>query len=919
MSMLPSIYPLKPAPPKKRERRRVRAGQFEAKDKKADVTGDAGPQGLMDVGTWQAVRESDGVRGDAMGGGEAESLQVQLWMQSFHNEKERFQSVAKAAELFWARVLGATAELPEPNILRTAACMLLLQQIMCLFDRYGPLFNSLCAQLQTALFVDTHTAGFSKTAAYDSSTDPSLEALLPRRYVRQTYFSAYRELQVRYAALETQTASVQSNMNKLWGILDRSIRAWQRALKFTVFGQWRGVVVRQVLLRRKHTKVFRQNLEHARVQAAWRNWSASVDDAKLISAQKGVSEVGTTVDRLHAELAKLREELKEKQHLIEARDSRLAILVSENKQLKEEKVQAISKTVAAQKMCKRYGEMVGRWIGSFQQPKFDWLARQRAESLLTHPYGTHQFLLEWANQLIGETSGDDGKIVVGNFAEEVKTAKPYLYLLRALAPAQCSEGWVIRTLSEIDLQKRAAAVLDACKNLRIQTMLTPQDILTGSYELNYMFLAQLFRRFATFAPPFIRPPPDEAGLDEEAADDLTLTPPDTTEAVPFWDTTPHAEDLQKDTHVPQTPEDWDARWKKVQNMNRHWEARLAQVQHKLENELADNLRRSNKPTASKKQQEMQAEFAHIPMSSFLDVLTSVRGEYSPQEAYHCVVKVLTTHYQVLRRVFRYYCMADAVAISAAGVADDSILSTMSFEQFGRFLDDVGVNVNDRALIPNLPLIVDRVRNADEGGRGTRQSMAVPVVAQQYGARGQRLHPLEFSLALVYLARRMFPDPDLAERLRRLLVDMIEPNAKASASEAFRDEVRGYGVQAVMKAHEKPLLDLFLQYYEADDSAKTTAAIKEGNLAISLGGWKAFCQGHHLCDGTLTLQAAEDAFFGVQGEEEDDSSLTMSFPEFTEALCAVCLYKYPNAFEPFSQRLLRFFKDGLLRTGDQGAR
>ena len=82
-------------------------------------------------------------------------LQVQLWMDSFNEEKANYASLTTCAEIFYARVLRATEALPEPNVLRTATCMMLLQQLSSLFTRYQPLMLSLCHQLEGAIFIKT--------------------------------------------------------------------------------------------------------------------------------------------------------------------------------------------------------------------------------------------------------------------------------------------------------------------------------------------------------------------------------------------------------------------------------------------------------------------------------------------------------------------------------------------------------------------------------------------------------------------------------------------------------------------------------------------------------------------------------------------------------------------------------------------
>ncbi|KAJ9458867.1 hypothetical protein DIPPA_70126 [Diplonema papillatum] len=828
-------------------------------------------QGTADVDTWQTLRQvselhtkhSPGALPEPI----AERMQIQVWLDSFHKEKQQYKSVTAYAELFYARVLGATQQLPEPNLLRTATCMMLLDQVSSLFGRYSPLILSLCNQLHAAIFIDNDTDGDISGDAEQYRELTSFEGLLSSKYVRKTYFNAYLDLRQRFKSLESTAAGMVDNMSKQLKVFERAIATWQRAFLNRVFVGWRGYISRQKLLRKKYKDIFANNISRLRMLTAWRNWNVAIEQMKWRNLEQGASAVGTTIENLMSEKKRLQEDLAEERCIVEGRDIKIAALVAENQALRAEKRSATEKYVSAQGVVRRLATLLSDLLSGICSPAYDYRERDRWEAFATNSAEGDglDFLISWANKMIAENCNEDGKIT--EFTESIRSGRPYICLLRAMAPAQCSEGWLMRTLGEPNVTKRCTAVISTAEKLGIATTLKSADIVSGAFELNYMFLAQCFRRFAD--PRGCGKEPRTTCLrDSYVEDTVNLLPPIVIDSEKV------------------SPSDWLDKVHTTFNKMYAWQEKALHVTMKLDDELADSMRRGVARTVtSKKQEAQQALFSDVPLSAFADILSSMRGTGTPKDMHQRVTKMLRTNYDTLRSVFKYYSTQDAVV---SEVPDDGLAKTMSFTQFGKMYADCKLG---NSFKPNLAVMVSRLESA-----GLSTALAMPNEHHV----PERLGPEAFSLALIHTAASKYNDEELADRIRRLLVECIEPNAKASAAEAFRSEVYSSPVKAVMQAFDDRLSKLYKEH----------ATVKEnGELCISLDEWIAFIHSRNLdsSQGPLTLHAASSAFHRVQANADEDSTLTMSYSEFQEALASLAVYRYPCPFEQFSQRLALFFR------------
>ena len=659
-------------------------------------------------------------------------------------------------------------------------------------------------------------------------------------------------------------------MQRQMKVLERAIGTWQKAFIEKVFYGWKGYTTKQRRLRKKYKLIFANSVAKFRKISAWRTWCETVDTIKWKTATTGVESVGTKLERLTDELHKMEIELRAKQQVIEDREARIESLQSEIQTIKSEKMGAYEKYVDMQSNTRKLCSIINEWLIAARQNKADFLARNTFNNVLYKPGEGLPYLVDWANELIFKKCGEEGKIY--DFTDDVKTGKPYVYLLRSMAPAQCSEGWLIRCLTEADTVKRCEAVLKQTSDLGIDTPLKPEDIIKGTYHLNYYHLVLCFRRFAIPRPAVLNG--DRNGceslfdLDALEVASANLKDPPQPEKIP--------------------PDQWSKRWQSTYETNSQWLYKVASVNTSLELEMIQSLRRGGNVqlVQSRRQEEQQNQLCLVPLGSFADLLASMRGSGTSQDMYERVVKILKQHYLLLRKVFKYYCVAD---VGRQVARDDTTLDSMAYTEFSKLLVDC--KLTDKKIKPNLLTIASRLQ--DERPPGSSSGV---------GVGQERLTPKEYTLALIHVAARKYTDEDLADRIQKLIHEHIEPHAKSSAADQFKQEIYLTQNQSVLSVFRDELTKLYNHFSGKNQSNKPNA-----NGCIDLNEWMAFIKAANMTDSSLTIVSAKSIFHAVQDDADCDSTLTMNLSEFMEAVASLTYFRFPSPFEPFPQRLHRFLK------------
>eukprot|EP01062_Namystynia_karyoxenos_P028364 TRINITY_DN214_c1_g1_i1.p1 TRINITY_DN214_c1_g1~~TRINITY_DN214_c1_g1_i1.p1 ORF type:complete len:954 (+),score=309.35 TRINITY_DN214_c1_g1_i1:68-2863(+) len=796
----------------------------------------------------------------------AHHVQVKLWMDGFAGELSEFRSPSTCAEVVLNRVLAATAGLPQPHRLRTAACFQLTERVSPLLGRYTPWVDHLCRELHRAIFLARPIpAGRSSLARLKAT--PAAE----RRQSHITYFEAFEELAERCKSVEFKASTMEEQMEQRARVLQRAIRAWQATFLRRVLKDWRALSQRSRQLRLKYRQIFLQNLGRGRMQAAWRNWEVYCDKMRLreaadtvCSTTKATRQIRSNIDVTLKELGNMLQRINDVEEETAEQRNRHGQLLLEMK--------AAQDRLQRQRTQLEHIKFVAEsFISALIRNPDEFEARQRHAHLLGEPPPVNaDFLVRWANSLIKKTSfAKEGAI--GDIFALARGVKPFVYLLRGVAPALCSEGWVVRVNAEVDPGKRAAIVLDKCGEMQVSTYVTVDDVVSGRPEMVHALLAHIFRRFADTRP---------LGM----------------QRTPIW--TEGCGQRGDGSSLPTGParsvEQLRDRWMYVQGANAAWEKRSADAVAEATAVVTEAARDyiERQPLTARQEQE-RVLYAGAPLAAVAELLP---GQNSKQSAYDELVRALHDRCDLLKRVFKFYCSSGDIQKAgtsslprqrSTGKDGPASHTTMSRAELTRFATDCKLLGKGRMQRTALDRIFTKILGARQGAEDGIDADA-------------ELSANEFTAALCHLAMNFAPKHlSVPDRVVRFLDREIEPRACGSVVDHFKELTCRPGIRTCLRKYGAELTKIFVHY------ACQNKDLGRDDSTMDLGEWKTFVRGANLLDSLLKERDAQAIIFRLQDEEEGGGELTLSYTQFCEAVVALTFYKVPCPFEPLPQRVSTF--------------
>eukprot|EP01065_Artemidia_motanka_P029875 TRINITY_DN35943_c0_g1_i1.p1 TRINITY_DN35943_c0_g1~~TRINITY_DN35943_c0_g1_i1.p1 ORF type:complete len:984 (+),score=267.05 TRINITY_DN35943_c0_g1_i1:48-2954(+) len=918
-----SLPQIRPSPPQRHPR-----GSPPRNPRVDFVRTDGADLDLLNCDTFLAVDEADAADAAAAAAAgmpadvgpdatsaSAHSLQVRQWMDSFVQENAEFKSPSNYAQIALGRILRTTEDLPRPHRLRAEATLQLLERTTGMFSGYSKLLDSIRSELIGSVYLPRPVAAVQQPRS--GRAQGSQPANFRRAHL--TYFEAFEEIEWRYRQVEFKARTMEEQMDRRARVLQRAIQSWQIQLKRKTFRDWRSFVVRQAQLRDKYRKMFTHNVQRARLQAAWRNWEATVERLKLQEATQAVKD--TTLSTLNAKEAI--------EQLMREMGERLGRLADAERAVSLQK-----QAIAQAQQSKRSGDTkinrirLGRahlalvasvFLCSLERSHFEFQAREESSSLLGIKDAGIDFLIAWAKDLIGRTSfAAEGQI--RDFAAQVRTVKIYVYLLRAMAPVQCSEGWVVRVNSEVDPARRAEIVLEKAREMGVDTVVTPQDIINGLPELNHLLLAQLFQCFADRRPLGRSPPMlwDKGTLAERGATrdvkgkvsgrkrlveatqkrrDREDTASGPTVQSLHADAVQAAQDVESDRQSSPVPVDaLRAKWKQMAGANNAWELRSVEVLAEARAGLVDAARRGGeRPQLTAKQEQEMQQYTRVPVHFVAEFLPPPPDQTS---AHDQLIRLLDTRGELLKKVYRFYCTSGDIAMAARQgtlvkqqKGAEGSLNTMSRAELYRFVHDCKL-LGKRLKRPQLDALFTKVVALRRGADGGDQSYDSELI------------PVEFTALLCHLSNLLFrrtDDQSIAERVARLLDTEVGPRACSSEVDTFRAMIYRPDVQRTLREHRDELTRTFLHF-----ACQSKELGRRDDSTMDLDEWKAFIKTGSLIDSVFNERASKAVFLRLQ-DDEGEEEVSLSYAQFCEALVAIACYKVPSPFEPLTQRLKTFLQ------------
>tara|TARA_B100000780_G_C21085235_1_gene437166 strand:+ start:94 stop:1506 length:1413 start_codon:yes stop_codon:yes gene_type:complete len=190
------------------------------------------------------------------------------------------------------------------------------------------------------------------------------------------------------------------------------------------------------------------------------------------------------------------------------------------------------------------------------------------------------------------------------------------------------------------------------------------------------------------------------------------------------------------------------------------------------------------------------------------------------------------------------------------------------------------------------------------------------------AEGEKeIVPKQWSETIIHFALRRYPNiHPLSRRLKKLIVDVIKPNACQSNTDTFRGELSMDEVQKIYKIYKPQILAIFM-YYAEEHPAKPG----QPPMEPSMDGpkWLQMMKDSKLVTrksdvpNDLPELSAREIFNNVQMEEEEDGggdvgggADEMIYMEYLEAWGAVACFKKVNPYVPLWKRMEETFTEKL---------
>ncbi|GMH78417.1 hypothetical protein TL16_g07793 [Triparma laevis f. inornata] len=293
---------------------------------------------------------------------------------------------------------------------------------------------------------------------------------------------------------------------------------------------------------------------------------------------------------------------------------------------------------------------------------------------------------------------------------------------------------------------------------------------------------------------------------------------------------------------------------------------------------------------------MAAEFKR------LDILSPVVIEEDVED----MKKTLKGRIRDLKRIFQFYA-----------AAEEGDANSMDSTEYKKFVRDAQLQKN-RKLLPSVRVdliyqacCMDHTKTGkariDEGGDELIANTWVEAIA--------RLSCYKYE---DFEGKKKFTN--IADKLERILIDDVLPNACSVDVDVFRDRIDSDRVRDVFTEHKHNLKKIF-QVYAADDISSDDAVA--ANDTMNVAELVSFGRQFNLIGGPplLSERAVKVLFAYVQQEDPDgedengdaivDDNSEMVISEFKEALAAVGGQLYPDPYNVFDMKLQKFLRKEII--------
>eukprot|EP01065_Artemidia_motanka_P020606 TRINITY_DN24669_c0_g1_i1.p1 TRINITY_DN24669_c0_g1~~TRINITY_DN24669_c0_g1_i1.p1 ORF type:complete len:935 (+),score=245.07 TRINITY_DN24669_c0_g1_i1:70-2874(+) len=833
---------------------------------------------------------------------------ARLWMESSLYERAALTSATTCCQMLFTTALRVTENLGSPNVLRTAACMLLYREVCGLFERYHSITDAVLTELAEAIFIPrgrTSVGGLpvcgasvsrrpsrrrsfltdavtmcSSRSCYGQGPDAAMvDAVRGSGFMRTTYFEAYLMLKRKMDEFEHKASHAEQHHGRQFRVLNLAVESWQTSFLTKVFLGWKRHVRTQQRLRVKYRTLFVSMVSKGRMNAAWRRWEQTVDDMKLRMAAEDVQAASRAAKGLTQKEQDLKGQINVIDRKLAKEEEKVAAATADTDAAREvlKKQEAALKEVHGDRAS--VDRLLEDMLGDLEGPGEDRVHRNSQQMLLIqHQAAEYSFLLTWANDLIEHAVMRD-TAHGGRLPEDIRfptyacNGKPHVYLVRAVAPVPCHLKWQDSLLEMEDPEQRAKGALEmAQQTLGVCHMLRPSDLTGGAQDLLHVFLVEMFSRFADLRPlGRVR-----AGLCTEKG--AAVASPQSVVAVG-----------ESRFQHGALAADWSERWKRSTDANTDWARRQQMAASGLERALAAQARKGASREVMTAQQKLdRARFARVPDELIKELLPLPPPERAA--VHDKVSNVLEVHFLFLDKVYKYY--------SQGGGKEESKSHRLFLPGLTKLCSDCKV-LNKRCVTRSrLSEIFNRIRAAAVSPAVSPEAQPVEV-----GEDSPFLSPLQFAASLCHIASATPGDADLGDKLASFVAQDVAAFACGGRTDEFEDLLLSSAVGLSMHAHGDTLRRVFCFFVPSLPD-------QDSEPAMDADTWKSFVKAAGVLDGGFTEAEAWRVFdraAGIVDQADAPEPAALTYREFCDALVALTCYKNPCPFDPIQQRIGQFVR------------
>eukprot|EP01006_Ploeotia_vitrea_P028133 TRINITY_DN60868_c0_g1_i2.p1 TRINITY_DN60868_c0_g1~~TRINITY_DN60868_c0_g1_i2.p1 ORF type:complete len:850 (-),score=96.67 TRINITY_DN60868_c0_g1_i2:1353-3902(-) len=802
-----------------------------------------------------------------------------------------------------------TKSMPQPCEPRTAISCVILDQVFQNFIKFQPKMLSLCMRLREELYKSVFTTPpelDAKPLSANTDASQAVVDVLASKFMVGTWFDRAREFEKMWEAVRSEGSSAAEHVAEL----QKTLRYWKDAYLRKVFTAWRQYSSQQKGLRMELNQLKAQMAKDAdRIrQLEEENEMLMESKQRYLKLQSELQQERDKNSDYNLDIKTWKHKEDEYLQEIHQANMQIAKLEERIRQLEgsEDDVKNLQEELAGvQKHYVMLGKTLFKAIKAIEGPAHESNLRSQLMPMIekatrpynpkggadasntllmpaADPFGGLQFgtdskqkfappdaelLIEWANYIIKlhpAAAGNPSKYVLNDLTGGFRMLDSYLCLINMLAPDFLGTEECDKVLKDLDNAFKVETILETLKKMGIETNLSEPELLSEGGNTEYahwVLLSSLFRRFADSM--------------------VSLSAGNKPFKAPTIEEMRAAADVDYGTTAPET---WQKKVDEAIGYYCRWQNTAQSLLNSVNGKMIHRLR-GGKGTLSKKEQEELRRFTALKAIRLDDILPKKKEQ--ADEWIEKLIGILTEHYDVLKRVYKYYCSSDTASIDAL----------MSGHEFWRFASDAKV-VDKKALNrAGLRRIFFDVNSKTDKGEDPAFN---PYIGYDTDST---LTPTEWAEALIRIANIRYKDnfPDLPHRMNHLIENNIIPNCLQVVIDEFKQQVFSPRVQQALKNYRKYLVDVFKAYAKSD--------VRDVSPEMNFNEFKRMLDDSAMIDEVFTHYAAQHIFIKIQ--DDDDLSLTMMFHEFQQAVVAIAAFKNPAPYLPLHQRLQSFLEVSML--------